>query len=359
MNSKLSDDPITLSRRALLGGAAALATTVATPRLWAADDSGSLIAQPPAGFKPMSKPGRVVKVTKGNDFESLMQKNQLWPKPEVAKTLVEKALMELTGAPNLVAALGKFIHKDDVVAIKPNGIAGQAGATMATNVEVVLPVVEALIQLGVPPEKITIYEQYPSYLTGTRIKKSKLPKGVKTGIHGNTDATMKAIAVFEKVKTQYVRFFTEATAVINIGNYKDHSICGFTGCMKNITHGSITNPQKHHAHHASPQIAVLYNHEIVRSRVRLHIVDAFKIIYEKGPLDKDPKRRIAHGAIYAGTDPVAMDTVGWQVIDKARKEHGFKTLAQSGREPTYIAKAADLGLGRHAESKISLKEVAL
>jgi hypothetical protein len=54
-----------------------------------------------------------------------------------------------------------------------------------------------------------------------------------------------------------------------------------------------------------------------------------------------------------------MDTVGWQVIDKARKDNGMKTLAQAGREPTYIAKAADLGLGRHAESKISLKEVAL
>jgi len=267
--------------------------------------------------------------------------------------------MELTGAPNISEALGKFIHKDDVVAIKPNGIAGQSGATMAANFEVILPVVEGLIKLGVPPEKITIFEQYPSYLTGTRVKKSKLPAGVKTGIHGNQDATMKAIAVFEKIKTKYVRFFTEATAVIEITNFKDHSICGYTGCLKNISHGCITNPQKHHAHHANPQIAVLYAHDIVKSRVRLHIVDAFKIIYNKGPLDKDPKRRIPHGAIYVGTDPVAVDTIGWQVVEKARKENGFKTLAQSGREPKYIAKAADLGLGEHRESKIKLSEVAL
>ena len=279
------DHGSTLSRRALLGGAAALATTALAPSALAGDVPESLIAKPPAGFKPMHKPGRVVKVTKGNDFASLMQPNLLWPKADVARAMLERVLMELTGAPNLVEAIGKFIHKDDIVAIKPNGIAGQSGATMAANAEVVVPIVEGLIPLGVPADKIIVYEQYPSYLTGTRIPK-KLPKGVKTGVHGNQDATMKEIAVYDKVDTQYVRFLTEATAVINVTNFKDHSICGYTGCMKNMTHGSITNPQKHHAHHASPQIAVLYANEIMRSRVRLHIVDAFKIIYDKGPSTK-------------------------------------------------------------------------
>jgi uncharacterized protein (DUF362 family) len=346
-----------LSRRGLLAGAGLLTSTLLGPRAFAADNA--LVASPPAGFSPMRKAGRVVKVTKGNDFGSLMQNNLLWPKAEVAKAMVERALTELTGAANLVEALGKLIHKDDIVAIKPNGIAGQSGATMAANLEVVLPLVEGLIALGVPADKITVYEQYPSYLNGTRVKKGKVPAGVKLAVHGNQDATMAEIAVFDQVKTKYVRPFTEATAVINVTNFKDHSICGFTGCMKNITHGSIINPQKHHANHANPQIAVLYAHDIVKSRVRLHIVDAFKIIYDKGPLDKDPKRRIPHGAIYAGTDPVALDTVGWQVIDKARKENGMKTLAQAGREPKYIATAASLGLGTHAEAKISLREVTL
>jgi uncharacterized protein (DUF362 family) len=350
-------DP-TLSRRLWLGGAAALAGSTLAPSALAADAPQSLIAKPPSGFKPLHKGGRVIKVTKGNDFSSLMQKNMLWPKADVASAMVERALTELTGASNLVEALGKFIHKDDVVAIKPNGIAGQSGATMAANAEVIVPIVEGLLKLGVPADKITVYEQYPSYLTGTRVKKL-LPKGVKTGVHGNQDATMKPLKVFESIETRYVRFLTEATAVINITNFKDHSICGFTGCMKNVTHGSIVNPQKHHAHHASPQIALLYANEIPRSRVRLHIVDAFKIIYDKGPLDKDPKRRIPHGAIYASTDPVATDTIGWKVIDAARKENGMKSLAQSGREPKYIAQASELGVGVHADGKITLKEIAI
>ncbi len=354
------DDFGPFSRRSLLGGGAALTAALLSPSALA-DEAASLVAKAPAGFKPLTKTGRVVKVTKGNDFESLMQTNLLWPKADVAKNMVERALMELSGASNLSEALGKFIHKDDVVAIKTNGIAGQSGATMATNAEVVMPLVDGLLALGVPPEKITIYEQFPSYMKGTRVggKGNKLPSGVKTGIHMNSVADMPETAIYKNVKTQYVRFLTEATAVINVTLIKDHSICGYTGCLKNITHGSIINPGKHHAGGAHGQIAALYNHEIVRSRVRLHIVDGFKLIYDKGPLDKDPKRRIPHGAIYATTDPVAMDTIGWKAVDKARTENGMKTLAQAGREPKYIAKAADLGLGAHAESKIKLTEVSL
>ena len=71
----------------------------------------------------MVVPGKVVKVTKAGDFESLMQKNEFWPKPEVARAMLEKGMTAFTGAPNIVEAMKKFIHKDDVVAIKVNGIA--------------------------------------------------------------------------------------------------------------------------------------------------------------------------------------------------------------------------------------------
>ena len=360
-----------LSRRHFLGAATTLAGATLTPGAFAAGKADkaekkkkyieSLIAKSPAGFNPYTSKGKIVKVTKGGDFGSMMQKNLLWPKPEVARRMLEKALTTFTGKSSIAESLGKFIHKNDSVAIKVNGIAGQSGGTMAVNFELILPVVEGLIELGVPPKKIVVFEQFGSYLRGTRInvKGNKLPKGVKAKIHGNGLTSMKKIAVFEKIRTQYVKFFTEATAVIDMTQIKDHSICGYTGCLKNISHGCITNPQKHHAHKASPQIAVLYNHPIVTSRVRLHITDGYKIIYDQGPLDKNPKRRIPHGAVYVSTDPVAMDTIGWKIIDAARKDNGMKSLKQVRREPTYIAKAADFGLGEHSLSKIRMKEVSI
>ncbi len=278
-----------------------------------------------------------------------MQPNQLWPKADVARRLLERAMTDLTGAPNLKQAMARFIHAEDRVAIKVNGIAGQRGYTMAVNYELILPVVEAVLAVGVPTDRVLVYEQYPTYLMGTRagVRDWKLPEGVKTVTHNNRNHPMKPLKIYEGIETRYCRFFTEATAVIDMTMFKDHSICGFTGAMKNITHGNIDNPHDHHAHQASPQIAMLYNHPLVTSRVRLHIVDAFKITYDKGPLDKDPRTRVPHGAVYVSADPVAIDTVGLQVIERERKERGVPTLESAGREARYIRHAGDFGLGAH------------
>jgi uncharacterized protein (DUF362 family) len=338
-----------LSRRTLVQGAALAAGSAALLRSARAEAAGpsldALIAAPPAAFSPLNAPGKVTKVAAKGDFASIMQPNQLWPKAEVAKRLLEKAMMQFTGAPDLNAAMGRFISKDDTVAIKVNGIAGQTGATMATNFELILPVVEAVLAVGVPAEKITVYEQFPNFLAAA---------GVKTGTHNNNDHRMPDIRVYQGIKTRYCRFFTEASAVIDMTQIKDHSICGYTGTLKNITHGNINNPHEHHATNASPQIALLYNHPIVTSRVRLHITDAFKVTYDQGPLDKNPKTRIPHGAVYVSTDPVAMDTVGWNVIEAERKQRGLKTLKDAGREPRYIKTASDLGLGVHDLNAIRL-----
>jgi uncharacterized protein (DUF362 family) len=343
-------NPLSSTRRHFVqqAAAAAGAVTLGAHEADAASSIDSYIAKPPAGFNPLSTPGKITKVGAKGDFAGFMQPNQLWPKPEVAKTLLEKAMMEFTGATNINTAMARFISKDDVVAIKVNGIAGQkATYTMATNYEVILPVVEAVLAVGVPAEKITVYEQFPDFLAGTRVgvRKWALPAGVATGTHNNRDHKMPDIKVYQGIKTKYSRIFTDATAVINVTMIKDHSISGYTGTMKNITHGNVNNPHEHHANQASPQIAMLYNHPIVTSRVRLHITDAFKVMYDKGPLDKDPKTRIPHGALYVCTDPIAMDAMGVKILNEERKARNLPSLKDAGREPRYIQSGADFGLG--------------
>lgn len=350
-----------LSRRDVMRGAAAVGGAAALGTLSDEAVAKTLTARPPKGFRPMAVPGKIVKVEKKGDFASFMQPNQLWPKPEVAKELLERAMMDFTGKPNLVEAMKRFIHKDDTVAIKVNGIAGQKGYTMAVNFELILPVVEAVIGVGVPAEKITVFEQFPTFLMGTRVsvKGYDLPAGVKTATHNNLDHKMPEITIYQGIKTKYATQMLEATAVIDMTQVKDHGICGYTGTLKNITHGTINNPHDHHAHLASPQIAMLYNHPIVTSRVRLHISDAFKIMYDRGPLDRDPRTRVPHGAIYVATDPVAMDRYGWKVIDDERKTRGLKSLAEVKREPKYIQTAGELGLGVFDLNKIRVKSVTI
>lgn len=179
-------------------------------------------------------------------------------------------------------------------------------------------------------------------------------------VHANKDMATPAIEFLDgknKIPTKFARPLMEATAVISFSLIKDHSICGYTGCLKNMTHGSIDVPQHHHAHHASPQIAKLYAHEAIKSRVRLHIIDGYKVMYDGGPVEV--VSYVPHESVYVTTDPVAMDVVGWELVDKIRADKGMKSLKDIGRFPGYIPAAADLGLGIGERAKISLKELTV
>jgi uncharacterized protein (DUF362 family) len=259
-----------------------------------------------------------------------------------------------------------MIHPSDTVAIKPNGIAGRKTMKMAANLEVIVEVVKGVMGAGVPASNITIFEQYKDFLFATRAIIDKgaltpapeLPAGVKMAVHLNKDAVMDEITV-GGIGTKYVTPFTNASVVINITQLKDHSICGYTGAMKNITHGCNINPHAFHEHNASPQIAHMYAQEVVKSRVALHIKDAYQVIYDQGPIDIDPRRRVLHEALYVSTDPVALDHIGWKVVEKLRAGAGLPTLKDAGREPSYLAVAAQLGLGVFDDNRIRLREVTL
>jgi uncharacterized protein (DUF362 family) len=307
-------------------------------------------------------PGKVVKVTKSGS----LQPGTVFPDQNAARRMLERALTDLTGKSTMVDAFKALVHADEKVAIKPNGIAGRKSMKMASSKELVLAVVEGLVAAGVKPDNITIYEQYKDFLFATRCITDKdtmtlapeFPAGVKTAVHLNKDATMDAITV-AGIATKYVTPFTDATAVINVCQIKDHSICGFTGAMKNITHGSNINPHAFHEHNASPQIAHLYSQEVVKSRVVLHVADAYQVIYDEGPIDMNPRRRVLHEAVYASTDPVAMDVLGWKAVEKLRKENGLPTLKAAGREPTYLKTAGELGLGVFDDNAIRFREVTI
>ncbi len=105
-----------------------------------------------------------------------------------------------------------------------------------------------------------------------------------------------------------------------------------------------------------PQIPLLYAQDVIRSRVRLNITDGYKLIYQGGPLDRDKRARVPHEAIYVSTDPVALDRIGWKIVDKWRNDKGLPRLKKAKREPTYILRAADMGLGIADLNQIRVKE---
>ncbi|MCU0693241.1 MAG: DUF362 domain-containing protein, partial [Polyangiaceae bacterium] len=65
---------------------------------------------------------------------------------------------------------------------------------------------------------------------------------------------------------------------------------------------------------------------------------------------------VPHEAVYVSTDPVAMDAVSWKVIEKWRADKGLPSFAKLKREPSYITRSADMGLGIADMKLIRLKE---
>ncbi|MGW8178254.1 MAG: hypothetical protein ACWGQW_05715 [bacterium] len=56
---------------------------------------------------------------------------------------------------------------------------------------------------------------------------------------------------------------------------------------------------------------------------------------------------------------MALDTTGWRILEKKRAEVGMPSLKEAGREPTYIATAADAEhrLGTNEAHRIEVLEV--
>jgi len=143
-------------------------------------------------------------------------------------------------------------------------------------------------------------------------------------------------------------------AILNLPVLKDHNIAGMVLSMKNH-YGSIDNPHQHHANRCNPAIADLNSLPAIREKTRLIIGDLLRPLADRGPTDYPPARWRYNG-LMASTDPVAIDYQGWQILEARRREVGLPSLAQRGRQPDYIASAAERGLGTNDPEKIELIE---
>src|SRR5205823_2906794 len=103
----------------------------------------------------------------------------------------------------------------------------------------------------------------------------------------------------------------------------------------------------------------------IRSRVVLHVLDGLKAVYEGGPSSGDGRHVWEQKTLCFATDPVAMDRLGWEMVDAKRKEMGLPPVGDSRwqgvahRQPEHILFAGALGLGESDIGKIEHLEVTL
>jgi len=260
------------------------------------------------------------------------------------KWVEEKRLVEL-----LDRSIQKFYERDDpmeawrlvakpgqVVGLKVNCLAGKGISTSPQLVEVIA---ERLQQTGVKAEDIVIWDRLNRDLERGGFAIRENGKGPRC--FGNDYLGYgQQLETHNAVGSLVCKTLTEVCdVVINLPVLKDHGITGMTMAMKNLF-GAIHNPNKYHLDAGDPYVADVYLLPPIRRKVLLTICDATTAQYEGGPSFM-PHWTWPFNGLIVGLDPVALDYTGWQILERKRKEVGMPTLKEAGREPAYIATAAD------------------
>ena len=144
------------------------------------------------------------------------------------------------------------------------------------------------------------------------------------------------------------------TALISMPGLKAHWLTGIGTVIKNYILYSGA-PRKYH-YQDSSKLGEIWNLPQVKGKTKLILVDALYALCDKGP-QPDPRYKWPYKGLIAGTDPVALDTVGLKIIMAKREEMRGEPWPLS--PPPICVEAADkiYNLGTSDLSKIDIHTI--
>jgi uncharacterized protein (DUF362 family) len=276
------------------------------------------------------------------------------PDPDRLLKIVDRAVQSFYGCDSPEEAWKRLARPEEVVGLKVNCLAGRG---ISTNIPLVHAICERLQQAGLPAKNIIIWDRLNADLESAGFQISSGGRRIRC-MGNDTLGYEGELLRYGRVGSLVCKTLTQqCDAVINLPVLKDHGIAGVTIALKNLF-GAIHNPNKYHLDVGDPYVADVNMLPPIRQKVRLTICDAITAEYEGGP-SYMPQWSWPFNGVIVSRDPVALDYIGWQIIERKRAEKGMKSLKSVGREPSYIATAADAqhGLGTNDPKRIELLEV--
>jgi uncharacterized protein (DUF362 family) len=273
----------------------------------------------------------------------------------ILEQLLDQGLSQLYQTENPQSIWNNLFSKKDVVGIKVNCLSGEKASTHKLLVEIIT---ERLQKCGVSPGNIIIWDRMNKDLESAGYSINQNDKN-KIRCFGNDAAGFAdRLYVNGSVGSLITRILTDlCTAVINVPVLKDHGIVGITLSMKNYF-GAIHNPNKYHHQAGNPYVADLYEIPLIRQKTRLTICDALDAQYEGGPPFK-PQWTWPMNSLLLAVDGVALDRVGWEIIENKRKEMNQPPLKEIGRNPEYILTAGKKNLGQSDLSLVDWQKIMI
>ncbi|MBI4626338.1 MAG: DUF362 domain-containing protein [Verrucomicrobia bacterium] len=303
--------------------------------------------------------------------------------------ILRDGMLELTAAPDLPSAWRLFFERGDVVGIKVNPV---GGPLVISCPEVLHEIIKGLESAGVRRNDMVVYDRYRAQFLRMGFDKW-LPEGVRwSWAAGDYDNVQQGIEGYDpehymdmavtlpgyEIKNEAARrsyaakFITqEVNKLINLPVLKHHQSAGVTLALKNLSHGLVNNVARSHSSKTlnvcGAFIPAVVAMPVIRNKAVLHILDGIKGVYHGGPSAR-PQFVWEHRTIYFATDPVALDHVCWNDIEKKRATSGMKPIAEAAPDkfstfrhcqPEHVEIAGALGLGVFEESKMDVRRLAL
>jgi uncharacterized protein (DUF362 family) len=345
---------------------------------------------------PGRYPGRVVEVhhpaAVGDDHRI---------DPPTVRQMMHQGMCELTGAGHPREAWRRFFEVDDVVGIKVNpvGFSRRRGTVSSiSSPEVLLEVVEGLKSAGVRPRNIIVFERYASEFRQAgyeTVLRERSMDGVRWYAAGaGYDPGQLNIDGYDErsrpdrdphvvgydpdvcVSMGFCdpqhsprddrRFRSHLSMIVarmvnkfvTIPCLKDHRSAGVTLALKNLSHGLNNNVARSHLagiyrlggsmsgpNQCNTFIPTAAGQDLIRRKATLHILDGLIGVYEGGPGSWNRTWATwPHRSLFFATDPVALDHVGWDIIDIQRARQGWRPVAQMGLLDNTRAERVTTGL---------------
>ena len=258
--------------------------------------------------------------------------------------LLDEAASMLADEPRAADAWAHWFRPSDRVAIKVNCLGHP------THQAVALALTQAIGAADIDPARMVLWDR-----TDRELERAgyQLQQGGRTVQCYGTDALSsrgrggydEEVSTSGSIGSLYSRIVTqESDALVSAAVLKDHNLAGLSCALKNF-YGAIHNPNKYHDNGCDPFVADVCTHRHIRGRLRLAVCDATRPQCHGGP----PGRRRwqwPYGGIILSTDPVALDRVALEILERRRAQVGLRPLADEDRPVRYLDSAAARGLGR-------------
>jgi uncharacterized protein (DUF362 family) len=329
---------------------------------------------------PGPYPGRVIEIHHPGAVRANRAINA-----QAVKRMMDRGMCELTGTGAAEEAWRHFFEPGDVVGIKVNpvGHRSRRGVTGAiSSPAVLLETVAGLKSAGVKAGDIVVFERYATEFRQAgyeRVMRERAMDGVRwyassldggelqvdiEGYDGRRDRDPHVVGydpdafVHMGFASPYHdpkddrRFRSHLSLIVSrmvnkfitIPVLKDHRSAGVTLALKNLSHGLSNNVARSHLSNIARRdgtisgpnqcntfIPTAASQLAIRQKATLHILDGLIGVYEGGPGSWNKTWATwSHESLLFATDPVAMDHVGWDIIDAKRAQEGWQPVAKMG-----------------------------